>query len=368
MNYYDDPHDMQVMIAVMRRGAGRRRELADAPRDRPAARPAGPRRQARPRRGRRRRATTLLEDLARHYSLTVYHPTSTCRMGSVVDERLRVARRRQPTRRRRQRHAQRGERQHQRGLHHDRREGRRDDRRRPRREAGRVRPPGSLTSRATFGRGILGDVAESPTGTVTFLFTDVEGSTAAWEQHPDAMRAALVAHDELLRSTISTHGGYVFSTGGDGFAVAFARAEHAIRVAVESQAALARASWPDGLALRVRMGIHSGETDERGGDYFGPAVNRARTRDGRRERGTDLGERGDARDRRRATMRRLSDGSTSASTSFATSSSPSGSTVSSPREFASDPRPPRSGTRTSRQPPCRRRSALRPVTTTSNRS
>ena len=158
---------------------------------------------------------------------------------------------------------------------HDRREGGRDGRRGSRRDAGRVRPPGSLTSRATFGRGILGDVAESPTGTVTFLFTDVEGSTAAWEQHPDAMRAALVAHDELLRSTISTHGGYVFSTGGDGFAVAFARAEHAIRVAVESQAALARASWPDGLALRVRMGIHSGETDERGGDYFGPAVNRA---------------------------------------------------------------------------------------------
>ena len=118
-------------------------------------------------------------------------------------------------------------------------------------------------------------MAGAPTGTVTFLFTDVEGSTAAWEQWPDAMRTALAVHDELLRSTISMHGGHVFSTRGDGFAVAFRGPRHTIRVAVESQAALARASWPDGLALRVRMGIHSGETDERGGDYFGPAVNRA---------------------------------------------------------------------------------------------
>ena len=118
-------------------------------------------------------------------------------------------------------------------------------------------------------------MAEFPTGTVTFLFTDIEGSTAAWEHRPDSMRMALVLHDELLRSTISMHGGHVFSTRGDGFAVVFPRAEQAIRAAVGSQVVLARASWPDGLPLRVRMGVHTGETDERGGDYFGPAVNRA---------------------------------------------------------------------------------------------
>ena len=79
----------------------------------------------------------------------------------------------------------------------------------------------------------------------------------------------------MLRATIAAHGGHVFSTRGDGFAVAFARADHAIRAAVESQVALAGAPWPDGLAFACRMGVHTGETDERGGDYFGPAVNRA---------------------------------------------------------------------------------------------
>ena len=76
----------------------------------------------------------LLEDLARHYSATVYHLTSTCRIGDVVDPRLRVHRRRQPARRRRQRHAQRRERQHERAVDHDRREGSRDDRGRSRRD------------------------------------------------------------------------------------------------------------------------------------------------------------------------------------------------------------------------------------------
>jgi class 3 adenylate cyclase len=118
-------------------------------------------------------------------------------------------------------------------------------------------------------------VGERPSGTVTFLFTDVEGSTASWEQHPDAMGSALAAHDAILRSAIDSHHGVVFATGGDGFAAAFTRADAALRAAIEAQASLAGAKWSGDLALRVRMGLHTGESHERDGGYFGPAVNRA---------------------------------------------------------------------------------------------
>jgi predicted ATPase/class 3 adenylate cyclase/DNA-binding NarL/FixJ family response regulator len=118
-------------------------------------------------------------------------------------------------------------------------------------------------------------VGERPSGTVTFLFTDVEGSTASWERHPDSMRSALATHDAILRSAIGSHGGVVFATGGDGFAAAFSRADAALRAAIEAQASLAGARWSEGLALMVRMGLHTGESHERDGDYFGPAVNRA---------------------------------------------------------------------------------------------
>jgi class 3 adenylate cyclase len=114
-----------------------------------------------------------------------------------------------------------------------------------------------------------------PSGTVTFLFTDIEGSTGLWESAPDAMRAALVRHDVMVRQAIESHGGYVFATGGDGFAAAFARARDATDAALEAQASMAAERWPEGAPLRVRMGLYTGETEERGGDYFGPAVNRA---------------------------------------------------------------------------------------------
>jgi class 3 adenylate cyclase len=100
-------------------------------------------------------------------------------------------------------------------------------------------------------------LAERPSGTVTFLFTDVEGSTGHWERHPAEMRSALAVHDEILRSVIEGAGGAVFATGGDGFAAAFGRADSAVATAVEAQRALAGLSWPDGLALRVRMGLQS---------------------------------------------------------------------------------------------------------------
>jgi predicted ATPase/class 3 adenylate cyclase len=114
-----------------------------------------------------------------------------------------------------------------------------------------------------------------PSGTVTFLFTDIEGSTRLWETAPGRMRAALARHDELLRAAIEPHGGYVFSTGGDGLGAAFARAGDGAAAASEAQASLRAEPWPEGVAVRVRMGLHTGEAEERDGDYFGPAVNRA---------------------------------------------------------------------------------------------
>jgi class 3 adenylate cyclase len=85
----------------------------------------------------------------------------------------------------------------------------------------------------------------------------------------------MARHDELLRSELEGHGGYVFSTGGDGFAVAFARVGDAIAAAVSAQRALVGAVWPGEATIGVRMGLHTGEADERQGDYFGSAVNRA---------------------------------------------------------------------------------------------
>src|SRR5579864_6954222 len=114
-----------------------------------------------------------------------------------------------------------------------------------------------------------------PSGTVTFLFTDIEGSTRMWEAAPEAMQSALARHDEIIRGAIDRHGGYVFGTGGDGFAAAFSRAADGVAAALAAQAGLAGEGWPDGAALRVRMGLHTGEVDERDGDYFGAAVNRA---------------------------------------------------------------------------------------------
>jgi class 3 adenylate cyclase len=100
---------------------------------------------------------------------------------------------------------------------------------------------------------------------VTFLFTDIEGSTGLWEAAPAAMRAALARHDEILCSSIEAKGGYVFATGGDGFAAAFGRAVDGLAAAGDAQAALAAEAWPEGATLRVRIGLHTGEINERDG-------------------------------------------------------------------------------------------------------
>jgi predicted ATPase/class 3 adenylate cyclase len=115
----------------------------------------------------------------------------------------------------------------------------------------------------------------APLGTVTFLFTDIEGSTRLWQADETAMRAALSRHDRLLRQTVAEHAGVVFSTMGDGIAAAFGSPSGAIGAALAAQRVLASESWPTATPIRVRMGIHTGEVELRDGDYFGTAVNRA---------------------------------------------------------------------------------------------
>src|SRR4051812_26196535 len=114
-----------------------------------------------------------------------------------------------------------------------------------------------------------------PTGTVTFLFTDIEGSTRLWEEHPHAMRTALDRHDMLLRSQIESHHGYVFKTVGDAFCAAFTSAVDALQAALDIHLALQAEAWTETGPLRVRMGLHTGTAHERDGDYFGPTLNRA---------------------------------------------------------------------------------------------
>jgi predicted ATPase/class 3 adenylate cyclase/Tfp pilus assembly protein PilF len=118
-------------------------------------------------------------------------------------------------------------------------------------------------------------MAGTRTGTVTFLFTDIEGSTKLWEGSPEAMRVALVRHDEILRETIETSGGYIFKTVGDAFCTVFHTAQDALEAALTSQRVLFSEEWSEDIgSLRVRMALHTGEAEERDGDYFGPPLNR----------------------------------------------------------------------------------------------
>jgi predicted ATPase len=108
-------------------------------------------------------------------------------------------------------------------------------------------------------------MADTPSGTVTFLFTDIEGSTRRWEQDPEAMRTALAAHDEVLRSAVENEGGFLFNHTGDGICAAFSSANDAVAAAVAGQRA---------LELPVRMGLATGHAESRRGDYHGPVLNR----------------------------------------------------------------------------------------------
>ncbi len=98
-----------------------------------------------------------------------------------------------------------------------------------------------------------------PSGTVTFLLTDLEGSTRLWEQGPDAMKTAMVRHDELLEKTVAAHRGHVFARMGDGMAAAFATARDAVCAAAAFQQALAAEAWGTARPLRARIGLHTDE-------------------------------------------------------------------------------------------------------------
>jgi predicted ATPase/class 3 adenylate cyclase len=114
-----------------------------------------------------------------------------------------------------------------------------------------------------------------PLGTVTLLFTDIEGSTQLWEQFPAAMQAALARHDVLLRDAIETGGGTVIRTTGDGLHAVFSRVSDSVEAALICQQALAGEAWTDlPHPLRVRISLHTGEAEFRAGDYYGSTPNR----------------------------------------------------------------------------------------------
>lgn len=121
---------------------------------------------------------------------------------------------------------------------------------------------------------LLGPSRLIPSGTITFLFTDIEGSTKLWELYPKAMGASLAKHDQIVRSAIEQNGGYIFKTLGDAFCAAFSTPAEALRAASSSQRNLAKQPWGETGPLRVRMGIHTGVAEQRDDDYFGGTLNR----------------------------------------------------------------------------------------------
>src|SRR6476469_7212389 len=117
-------------------------------------------------------------------------------------------------------------------------------------------------------------MSKRPTGTVTFLFTDIEGSTRLWEHHAAAMDPAHRRQEAILRAAIRAHAGYPYKMIGDAFQTAFQTAPAALAAAVAAQRALAAAPWPSPIPLKVRMALHPGSTEERADDYVGPLLNR----------------------------------------------------------------------------------------------
>jgi predicted ATPase/class 3 adenylate cyclase len=113
-----------------------------------------------------------------------------------------------------------------------------------------------------------------PSGTVTFLFTDIEGSTERWERYREPMKAAVRKHEEIIRAAVEAHDGYVFKSIGDAQCAAFYNVADAIAAALDAQRVLQKEDWSAVDGVKVRMAVHTGHTDERQGDYFGPAVNR----------------------------------------------------------------------------------------------
>ncbi|HVA33218.1 MAG TPA: adenylate/guanylate cyclase domain-containing protein, partial [Candidatus Baltobacteraceae bacterium] len=120
----------------------------------------------------------------------------------------------------------------------------------------------------------LGTFMNLPSGTVTFLFTDIQGSTVRWERYREAMRVAVQRHDALVREAVQTHGGVVFKTVGDELCAAFSNALDAIAAALAAQRGLHAADFSAVGGLSSRMGIHAGTVQASDGDYLGPPLNR----------------------------------------------------------------------------------------------
>jgi WD40 repeat protein/class 3 adenylate cyclase len=138
--------------------------------------------------------------------------------------------------------------------------------------ARRPATPGELIERLRAGW------AESlPSGVITFCLSDIEGSTALWDTHPAAMAEALVRHDELIADCAESHGGRLVKSMGEGDSTVsvFDSAPRALKAALAATRALAAEQWPEGLSISARIGIHTGEAERRGTDYFGATVNLA---------------------------------------------------------------------------------------------
>ncbi len=119
-------------------------------------------------------------------------------------------------------------------------------------------------------------MALMPEGTITFMLTDLQGSTQAWERQPNAMRGAVARHDAILASSVRDHAGSLVEAGREGNSVlaAFRTAPAAASCALDIQKKFAGEPWPEGLELKVRVALHNGEAQLREGHYFGPALNR----------------------------------------------------------------------------------------------
>ena len=120
----------------------------------------------------------------------------------------------------------------------------------------------------------MGMAGHPPSGTVTFMLTDLEGSTRFWEQDPEAMKAAVARHDALLEEAIAANCGFVFARMGDGMAAAFATARDAVSAAAAIQRALADEPWGTAHPLRARIGLHTDAALMQNGRYLNRPLNR----------------------------------------------------------------------------------------------
>lgn len=138
--------------------------------------------------------------------------------------------------------------------------------------AARPATPGELVERLRAGW-----ASTLPTGVMTFLMSDIEGSTRMWEQEPAAMAEALIRHDELIAGVVESHGGHFLKSMGEGDSTTsvFESAAVAVRAAIDIARALADVTWPDGTPIRARYGLHTGEAKRRDGDYYGSTLNLA---------------------------------------------------------------------------------------------